>query len=188
MLEDHLPKSRYEQPGERVVQGQRMMQAASDIFLGWTKGVEDNRYLYWRQLRDMKGSAIVETMTPAGARVLRRQSAAGRSRGRTPDPATRSRSPRTSARSDRFDQSITDFSERYADQNDTRLRGVHRGDPLRPAPGRRGRLNDHRTNRGSTTGRATERRAALSGREPRTGRWPDRAFRLPRPKGGAFNL
>ena len=38
-LEEHLPKSRYPQHGERVVQGQRMMQAASDIFLGWTKGV-----------------------------------------------------------------------------------------------------------------------------------------------------
>ena len=38
VLEEHLPKSRYRQPGERVVQGQRMMQAASDIFLGWTKG------------------------------------------------------------------------------------------------------------------------------------------------------
>ena len=40
VLEDHLPKSRFKQPGERVVQGQRLMQAASDIFLGWTKGVE----------------------------------------------------------------------------------------------------------------------------------------------------
>ena len=38
--------------------GQRIMQAASDIYLGWTKGVEANRYLYWRQLRDMKGSAV----------------------------------------------------------------------------------------------------------------------------------
>src|SRR5439155_21511921 len=64
VLEDHLPKSRYRQAGERVVQGQRMMQAASDIFLGWTKGVQDNRYLYWRQLRDMKGSAVIETMAP----------------------------------------------------------------------------------------------------------------------------
>ena len=41
VLEDHLPKSRYRQPGERVVQGQRMMQASSDIYLGWTKGVQD---------------------------------------------------------------------------------------------------------------------------------------------------
>jgi uncharacterized protein (DUF2252 family) len=64
VLEDHLPKSRYRQPGERVVQGQRLLQAASDIFLGWTKGYESNRYLYWRQLRDMKGSAVVETMAP----------------------------------------------------------------------------------------------------------------------------
>ena len=64
VLEDHLPKSHYKQPGERVVQGQRMMQAASDIYLGWTKGVQENRYLYWRQLRDMKGSAEVEVMQP----------------------------------------------------------------------------------------------------------------------------
>ncbi len=43
VLEDHLPKSRFKNPGERVVQGQRLMQAASDIFLGWTKGVEEGR-------------------------------------------------------------------------------------------------------------------------------------------------
>ncbi len=65
VLEGHLPKSRYRHPGERVVQGQRLMQAASDIFLGWTRGGEANRFLYWRQLRDMKGSAVVETMIPA---------------------------------------------------------------------------------------------------------------------------
>ena len=63
VLEDHLPQSRYRNPGERVVRGQRMMQASSDIFLGWTKGVQANRYLYWRQLRDMKGSALVDTMS-----------------------------------------------------------------------------------------------------------------------------
>ena len=73
VLEDHLPKSRYKQPGERVVQGQRMMQAASDIYLGWTKGAEANRYLYWRQLRDMKGSAEVESMSPAALAFYARQ-------------------------------------------------------------------------------------------------------------------
>ena len=66
VLEDHLPKSRYQQHGERVVQGQRMMQAASDIFLGWTQGVDVHRHFYWRQLRDMKGSAVVEAMAPVG--------------------------------------------------------------------------------------------------------------------------
>ena len=70
VLEDHLPKSRYEQHGERVVQGQRMMQAASDIFLGWTRGVDVKRHFYWRQLRDMKGSALVEAMSPLGLDVL----------------------------------------------------------------------------------------------------------------------
>src|SRR4051794_17384955 len=53
VLERYLPKSRYREPGERVVQGQRMMQAASDIFLGWTAGAQAGRHLYWRQLRDM---------------------------------------------------------------------------------------------------------------------------------------
>ena len=66
VLEAYLPKSRYRQHGERVVQGQRMMQAASDIYLGWTKGLDVRRHFYWRQLRDMKGSALVEAMTPVG--------------------------------------------------------------------------------------------------------------------------
>ena len=106
VLEDHLPKSRFRQPGERVVHGQRMMQAASDIFLGWTKGVEADRYLYWRQLRDMKGSAVVESMAPPASRSTP-ACAAGRWRGRMPGPGTRSRSPPTSGRDDGFDRSIT---------------------------------------------------------------------------------
>src|SRR4249920_2182081 len=56
VLEDHLPKSRYKNHGERVVRGQRMMKAASDIYLGWTMGLDTARHYYWRQLRDMKGS------------------------------------------------------------------------------------------------------------------------------------
>jgi len=66
VLEEHLGKSQFKQHGERVVEGQRMMQAASDIYLGWTKGLDANRHYYWRQLRDMKGSALVEAMTPVG--------------------------------------------------------------------------------------------------------------------------
>ena len=118
MLEDHLPKSRYRQPGERVVQGQRMMQAASDIFLGWTKGVQADRHFYWRQLRDMKGSAVVETMIPGRADVLRRTVRL--------DPGPRARPLRgpgrdrrsTSATTTRSTGPITDFSARYADQNE----------------------------------------------------------------------
>jgi uncharacterized protein (DUF2252 family) len=53
VLEAHLPKSVYKNQGQRVVAGQRLMQAASDIFLGWLGGPTD-RDFYWRQLRDMK--------------------------------------------------------------------------------------------------------------------------------------
>ncbi|MGM0931389.1 MAG: DUF2252 domain-containing protein [Actinomycetota bacterium] len=117
VLEDHLPKSKFPQPGERVVQGQRMMQAASDIFLGWTKGAQDNRYLYWRQLRDMKGSAVVEVMKPRG--LMFYANACGwtlaRAHARSGDPIAIAAYLGKSAK---FDASIADFSERYADQND----------------------------------------------------------------------
>ena len=118
VLEDHLPKSRYKQAGERVVHGQRMMQAASDIFLGWTKGERADRYLYWRQLRDMKGSAVVEAMSPDALDVLRTASAVtrlARAHARSGDPIAIAA---YLGKKDRFDQSITDFSERYADQNE----------------------------------------------------------------------
>ena len=117
VLEDHLPKSRYKQHGERVVQGQRMMQAASDIYLGWTKGVEENRWLYWRQLRDMKGSIDVEAMKPFGLEFYARQCGwtLARAHARSGDPVAIAA---YLGKSDTFDRSITDFSERYADQND----------------------------------------------------------------------
>ena len=117
VLEDHLPKSRYKQPGERVVNGQRMMQAASDIYLGWTKGEQENRYLYWRQLRDMKGSAEVESLTPAALGFYARQCAwtLARAHARSGDPIAISA---YLGKGDAFDKAIVDFSERYADQNE----------------------------------------------------------------------
>ncbi|MDM7991322.1 DUF2252 domain-containing protein [Arthrobacter sp. zg-Y877] len=117
VLEDHLPKSRYRQPGQRVVQGQRRMQAASDIFLGWTKGVQENRYLYWRQLRDMKGSAVVETMKPLGMQFYARTCGwtLARAHARSGDPVAIAA---YLGKSEKFDNSVTDFCERYADQNE----------------------------------------------------------------------
>ena len=117
VLEDHLPKSRYKQPGERVVQGQRRMQAASDIFLGWTKGAEADRFLYWRQLRDMKGSAVVEAMAPATLAFYARVCGGtlARAHARSGDPVALAAYLGTK---DKFEESISDFSERYADQND----------------------------------------------------------------------
>jgi uncharacterized protein (DUF2252 family) len=117
VLEGHLPKSRYKQHGQRVVDGQRMMQAASDIYLGWTRGVDVNRHFYWRQLRDMKGSAEVEAMAPLGLRFY-----AGicgwtlaRAHARSGDPVAIAA---YLGEGDQFDRSISDFAKRYAEQNE----------------------------------------------------------------------
>ena len=94
-----------------------MMQAASDIYLGWTKGGQDNRYLYWRQLRDMKGSATVELMSPAALTFYAQQCGwtLARAHARSGDPIAIAA---YLGKNDDFDQSVTDFSGRYADQNE----------------------------------------------------------------------
>ena len=117
VLEDHLPKSRYKQPGERVVQRQRLMQAASDIFLGWTRGTDVTRYFYWRQLRDMKGSALVEAMSPSALGFYAGSCGwtLARAHARSGDPIAITE---YLGDSDTFDRSITDFAKRYADQNE----------------------------------------------------------------------
>src|SRR5262245_41198170 len=117
VLEDHLPKSRYKHPGERVVQGQRMMQAASDIYLGWTKGHEANRYLYWRQLRDMKGSADVESLSPGALGFYAHWCGwtLARAHARSGDPVAIAT---YLGEDEGFDESITDSAEHYADRNE----------------------------------------------------------------------
>jgi uncharacterized protein (DUF2252 family) len=130
VLEDNLPKSTYANHGERVVHGQRMMQAASDIFLGWTVGLDPNRHYYWRQLRDMKGAAVVEAMIPTGLRVYADICGwtLARAHARSGDPIAISA---YLGSSDQFDQSIVSFSERYADQNEQDYRAfteaIHSG-------------------------------------------------------------
>jgi uncharacterized protein (DUF2252 family) len=61
VLERHLQPSIYEHPGERVVTGQRMIQATSDLFLGWSRQTSGH-YYYWRQFHDMKTSADIAAM------------------------------------------------------------------------------------------------------------------------------
>jgi len=116
VLEDHLPKSRYNTPGQRVVEGQRLMQAASDIFLGWTRGVQANRYYYWRQLRDMKASAEVELMSPVGMTYYARMCGwtLARAHARSGDPIAIAEYLGAGGA---FDNAIADFSALYADQN-----------------------------------------------------------------------
>jgi uncharacterized protein (DUF2252 family) len=118
VLEDHLPASRYRHHGQRVVSGQRMMQAASDIYLGWTQAkIPDIRHFYWRQLRDMKGSPDVETMAPTTLAFYARACGwtLARAHARSGDPIAIAA---YLGKRDRFERSITRFAERYADQNE----------------------------------------------------------------------
>jgi uncharacterized protein (DUF2252 family) len=117
VLESHLPKSRYRQPGQRVVQGQRMMQATSDIFLGWTAGADVTRSYYWRQLRDMKGSVDVEVMTPEGMTFYAQTCGwtLARAHARSGDPVAVAS---YLGEDDTFDRAIANFAKHYADQND----------------------------------------------------------------------
>jgi uncharacterized protein (DUF2252 family) len=113
VLEPYVGASPYKNHGERVVVGQHMMQAASDIFLSWStyNGID----YYARQLRDMKLSAEVETLVPVGftAYVELCATALARAHARTSDPAQISG---YLGSKNTFDQAIASFSEAYADQ------------------------------------------------------------------------
>ena len=105
---------------ERVVNGQHLMQATSDIFLGWCSpigfdGVQRDYSL--RQLRDRKGSAVVETMDPSRLEMYARLCgrALARAHARSGDRIAISAHLGTS---NSFDDAIADFSESYADRNE----------------------------------------------------------------------
>lgn len=115
VLEPYLAPTAYPHQGRRVVCGQRLTQAASDIFLGWMTGPEQ-RHFYWRQLRDMKGSAEVETMSPAALRDYARLCgrALARAHARSGD---RIAIAAYLGASDVFDRAVADFALVYAGQN-----------------------------------------------------------------------
>ncbi len=120
VLEPFLGKSQYASHGQRVVEGQRLMQAASDIMLGWHRvtGLDGvKRDFYFRQLWDNKGSAIVDGMKPkelaAYADICGRTLARGHAR--SGDAVTISAYLGTN---DAMDQALADFAELYADQNE----------------------------------------------------------------------
>ena len=118
VLEDHLPKSRYKQPGERVVQGQRRMQAASDIFLGLDEGGGGRPVPVLATAARHEGLGGRRGDGAGHARVLRTRICGGtlaRAHARSGDPVALAA---YLGSKDQFDQSITDFSERYADQNE----------------------------------------------------------------------
>ena len=119
VLEDHLPASRYDTHGRRVVEGQRLMQAASDVFLGWNEGRLG--HFYWRQLRDMKATPPIEQFTPRGMAAFARLCGwtLARAHARSGDPVAIASYLGTG---DVFDDAIATFAERYADQNEEDFR------------------------------------------------------------------
>ena len=120
VLEDFVGPSRHGSNGERVVHGQHLMAAASDIFLGWVtlEGLDGvSRDFYVRQLRDWKGSAVVESMDPPTMASYGRicGSTLARAHARSGD---RVAIASYLGGSDAFDQALAEFSEAYADQNE----------------------------------------------------------------------
>jgi len=120
VLERFLVKSQFAHHGERVVAGQRLMQAASDIFLGWQRirGLDGvTRDYYVRQFHDWKGGADVDRMLVPGATVYARICAAtlARAHARWGD---RIAIAAYLGKGDEFDRAIADFSALYADQNE----------------------------------------------------------------------
>ena len=118
VLAPYAGASEYEHAGERVVQGQRVTQSASDAFLGWVTGRGDlHREFYVRQLRDMKGSAAIELMPPE--RLARYGELCGgvlaRAHARTGDAA---KITGYLGDDDTFDRALAKFAVAYADQND----------------------------------------------------------------------
>jgi uncharacterized protein (DUF2252 family) len=120
VLEPFLGQSTHAQHGQRVVEGQRLMQAASDIMLGWVRGTDmdgEERHFYIRQLWDQKGSAIVEAMDPhlmglyaelCGRTLAKAHARSGDALAITGYLGS----------GDSFDRALASFAESYADQNE----------------------------------------------------------------------
>jgi uncharacterized protein (DUF2252 family) len=120
VLEGFVGKSAYSNQGQRVVVGQHLMQASSDIFLGWhhATGIDgEERDFYIRQLRDWKASAQIELMVPKAMRLYAQMCGwtLARAHARSGDRIAIASYLGTG---DAFDRAIADFAEAYADQNE----------------------------------------------------------------------
>ena len=114
VLEPHMGKSLHANHGQRVVVGQRLMQSASDLFLGWGRGERGSDF-YIRQLRDMKVSAIIEGFDAGDLRAYGRVCgwALARAHARSGDAAMIAGYMGSSRI---FDEALSEFAVEYADQ------------------------------------------------------------------------
>ena len=143
VLEPYAGRSRHRHHGRRVVAGQRLLQTASDIFLGWTG--DGRAHYYVRQLWDMKGSMQLEAMR--GGDLVDYGRLCGwvlaRAHARSGDAAAISG---YLGPGDRFDGAVADFAEAYADQTEADYAAfVAAGEGLAaPGPGRSGGTNQRK--------------------------------------------
>jgi uncharacterized protein (DUF2252 family) len=135
VLEPHAGRSRYRHPGHRVVDGQRLLQTASDIFLGWT--ADGDAHYYVRQLWDMKGSVNLETLDPADLAPYGRLCGwvLARAHARSGDAAAISG---YLGSGDQFDRAVGTFAEAYADQTEADWAAFSRARGSAPGDGGRG--------------------------------------------------
>ncbi len=156
VLEEFVAPSEFENHGERVVTGQRLMQATSDIFLGWLhveSGIDgQERDFYGRQLKDWKGSAEIEQMVPKGMAAYGRlcgwtlARAHARSGDRIAIAAYLGKGPS-------FDRAIVEFSHAYAEQNERDYKALADGGQVRP---------HHRRDRPLTPAQAPDKSSRLA--------------------------
>jgi len=125
VLEPYAGKSVYDNHGQRVIIGQRLMQAATDVFLGWTRG-KNGKDFYVRQLRDMKLSAIIEDWDTGMLRQYGRMCAhaLARAHARTGDAAMMAG---YMGSGQTFDDAICEFATEYASQNRSDYRAFLQG-------------------------------------------------------------
>jgi hypothetical protein len=116
VLEPFVSKSKYHSYGQRVVCGQRLLQSASDLFLGWSTD-QERRDFYFRQLRDMKTTIRIEGMSTSQLTAYARMCgwALARGHAKSSDPALISG---YLGRSASFDHAVASFAGRYADQTE----------------------------------------------------------------------
>jgi uncharacterized protein (DUF2252 family) len=117
VLEEYLGASHYSSSGQRVVEGQKLMQTVSDLFLGWTAHTSSGNHYYWRQLKDWKASADVESSSEKHLQSFASYRAwtLARAHARSGDPIAIAG---YLGKDKTFARAITAFAERYASQND----------------------------------------------------------------------
>lgn len=120
VLSAYVRAAEFENQGQRVVEGQRLLQATSDLFLGWSTGTDENgarRDFYVRQLRDGKGSVVVEALEPAGMKLYAQLCGLvlGQAHSRT---GSRHAIARYLDGTRGFARSMAEFAMSYADLND----------------------------------------------------------------------